>query len=85
MARVGDIFMIVGLSSYIEEPGFYARIPTMRSMAKTLLRTHRRLHREGILKLSNCISCAYIQKNEKSFLQFAPDMKLYPPYKFTEK
>jgi len=58
------------------------KIDAYRQIIDVTLSVHRRMHRN--LKIKSCQYCRIITKNENFFKQFAPDPKLYPPFKFSK-
>jgi hypothetical protein len=77
------VFLRIYFTTYIEnKPAvFVTRLPWFPDMMKYLLRLHRTFHRRG-MPLEDCSYCKEIMQ-KKDFLQgFAPNPKLYPPFKF---
>jgi len=53
--------------------------------ARAILSSHRRMHRDKILKEESCRSCQIITKNKDFLRKFFSDPKLYPPFKFSKQ
>ena len=50
-------------------------------MIATILSSHRRMHKYGILKVESCRSCQIITENKRLLQQFVSNQELYPPFK----
>ena len=90
LSQIGDKLVTeFYISNYFDDTA-YLRFVTISPyffdiFVKTPLRTHRRLHKRGILEEKSCQSCQIIIKN-KGFLQkLAPNPELYPPFKFSKR
>jgi hypothetical protein len=83
MDREITFLYLAYIASFKEsEKSVFLRIPFFHTMVKSILRSHRRLHRDGILKTESYRGCNIIFRN-KSFLKgFEADKKLYPPFDF---
>jgi hypothetical protein len=57
------------------------RLPIFPDIVKVTLRIHRKMHREGTLKTETCQYCRIIMYKKAFMERFAPNPKLYPPFK----
>ena len=64
------------------EISILTRLPSFDMVVQSILRSHRRLHRYGILNTKSCRGCQIISKNKIFFQGFEADEKLYPPFGF---
>jgi hypothetical protein len=71
------------LEHAIKSQSFFREMVMM--MARTVLSSHRRWHRDRRFGAKSCSSCQIITENKEFLQRLAPDLKLYPPFDFSEK
>ena len=54
-------------------------------MIETILSSHKRMHKYGMLKAESCRSCQIITRNRHLLQQLVSNPKLYPPFEFSKR
>jgi hypothetical protein len=81
MSRQFVFFYLTYIVSFNErEEPLYARLPFFPDMVSSILTSHRRLHRRGVLKTESCRGCNIILRNKSFLKRYEVDEKLYPPF-----
>jgi hypothetical protein len=85
LLRINQAFLIHFIPSYVQDTRYATRYPMICFAFESLLITHRRMHKRGLVKMAHsCPTCQYILKQRSSFEQCISEPILYPPYEFVK-